>query len=1481
MLPIELAVSGFLFPSPPPPPPLPPPPSIVFAFTPPPWTVYMAVCIILCTIVYQKAVGVGAPKKGAPSTTAESTKMPAKEEQDNVEPSTFIAAHAYSGYAYLFGRGYTLDFIQFLLKYLLFWRKELSVSSPRAGPDIASKYGPPFNSGWVIFYKRRLYSRIEDCWNRPIAGEAATSIDVCLRERDGRGDAAPLVRTGKTRHCLNLGSYNYLGFGGVDPICTPAVISTLRKYGVSACSSRMEAGTTPVHAELEGTVASFLEKKAAIVIGMGFATNSFVIPVLVDPEGHGKGVLLISDALNHSSIVEGVRGSGAKVQPFAHNDMGHLEAVLKRATENGQPSGAPWRKIIILVEGIYSMEGQFAKLRDIVALKKKYNAYLYLDEAHSIGAVGPRGRGVTDHLGIDTKDVDVMMGTFTKSFGSVGGYIAGEPELISALRRHSAASLYSSAMSPPAAQQALSALRIIMGVDEQAGAIGTQRMSKLRQNSNRFRAGLIRIGCRVLGDVDSPVIPIMLYHPEKINNFSQACLKRNVAVVVVGYPATPLLLSRARFCIAASHTEAELDECLLKIAEAAQEVGVRYDRGTPPTTANDPDAAAFARMVELKSAPVDSEIETNFLPEELCAPPPPGVPDPARQYELALKSTPAGEDVEPGLDLRTTDFLKMGAAKQPRDAAEAALNKYGCGTCGPRGFYGTLDVHLDLEQKLADFLQVEAAIIYSFGIATPSSVIPAFVRKGDLLLYDEGIHFTTQVGVKLARGTAHSFDHNDMSALEAMLTKHANAEKKLPANKRSRRFILVEGLYANGGGLCPLPELIRLRDAFGCYLIVDESLSFGTMGKTGRGIAEHYNMPPKCIDVLIGTMENSLASVGGFCAGPAWVVSHQRLSGSGYCFSASLPAYATTAAMAAIDLIVAEPQRLAKLHQASKALSQSLKASFKDTKHVQVLTHPDSPIAHVGLTPAAGGVLSSMQLEQALRDAAANCAKIEGGAAVQLMLHSSLSHVQAPRQPSIRLTVNSETPPAYLPKAIAALATSMSEALAKHANALRLVTVDPEITISDGSGDASALFAEPPKSPLKALPSFTNVRGAADEIEKAEQADLALGNPQAAGSFSPGPPNPIGAPEVPPVTTPLLFFLEYVRQVSRNYVLRQMEWHAFSLAPQLARLRATRSTALHWLLTVGHFLGSEYFYFSMVPVLCWALADNAHINSNLFVAYFSLNIYVGNWLKNCFALARADDAPTSRDTSDFGWPSMYSLNAVGLPFFALRSAFGAFGSGTLYSLEHQLLTATCYTGGILWVCLVCGARLYSGASSPADVQGGMLVGGVLVRVWLPICEYVNDFLVARPLIFGLPQWLFLGCVASFLMLIHPFTPGDPRSWTAIAYSAKAISFATAFIVGSNSCAENAWCAASRTTWVAALTFTSISGLVVRCAVGFAIIFIAGIGAANFSTLFEARLKLAFPNKPCVGPIARNIAVYTTYGVMVSLGVPAVLTAAGL
>jgi serine palmitoyltransferase len=161
-----------------------------------------------------------------------------------------------------------------------------------------------------------------------------------------------------------------------------------------------------VHEELEREVASFVGKPAALVFGMGFATNSLTLPVLM----RGKGTLVISDALNHSSIVAGVRGSSAKVKVFRHNQPEHLERVLRAAIAEGQPrTHRPWAKILIVVEGIYSMEGEVCRLAEIVALKKKYKAYLYLDEAHSIGAMGPTGRGVAEHLGVDTADIDVMV----------------------------------------------------------------------------------------------------------------------------------------------------------------------------------------------------------------------------------------------------------------------------------------------------------------------------------------------------------------------------------------------------------------------------------------------------------------------------------------------------------------------------------------------------------------------------------------------------------------------------------------------------------------------------------------------------------------------------------------------------------------------------------------------------------------------------------------------------------------------------------------------------------------------------------------------------------------------------------------------------------------------------------------------------------------------------------------------------------------
>ena len=247
-------------------------------------------------------------------------------------------------------------------------------------------------------------------------------------------------------------------------------------------------------------MARFVGKQDALVFGMGFATNSLTLPMLC----RGKGTLIISDALNHASIVAGARGSAARVVVFRHNQPEHLERVLRQAIATGQPrTHRPWSKILIVVEGIYSMEGEICRLPEIVAIKKKYKAYLYLDEAHSIGALGAGGRGVTEHLGVSPADVDVMMGTFTKAFGSCGGYIAGDASLVGYLRAASPVQ-YATTMSPPSAQQALSALRLIRGA-EGTGRRGADKLAQLRDNSNFFRDGLRALGCEVLGDRDSPV----------------------------------------------------------------------------------------------------------------------------------------------------------------------------------------------------------------------------------------------------------------------------------------------------------------------------------------------------------------------------------------------------------------------------------------------------------------------------------------------------------------------------------------------------------------------------------------------------------------------------------------------------------------------------------------------------------------------------------------------------------------------------------------------------------------------------------------------------------------------------------------------------------------------------------------------------------------------------------------------------------------
>ncbi|CEG83280.1 Putative Serine palmitoyltransferase 2 [Rhizopus microsporus] len=426
----------------------------------------------------------------------------------------------------------------------------------------------PLVSDFDSFYTRRMYMRIRDCWNRPMTGVPGRKIKILERESKDFNQTFSL--TGRTIEATNFSSYNYLGFAQNEGYCADQVETCVNEYGLSSSSTRMEAGTLDIHRALEKQVAQFVGKEDAIVVSMGFATNSTTIPALVN-----KGCLVISDELNHSSIIFGVRLSGASVRVFKHNNMVDLKNVLREAISQGQPrTHRPWKKILVIVEGLYSMEGSIVNLPELLKLKREYKFYLYVDEAHSIGALGEHGGGVCDFYGINPKHVDILMGTFTKSFGAAGGYIAGDKAVMDHLRLTNHAFTYAETMSPVIIQQVSASMAIIRGQDGTQD--GADRIRTLAENSRYFASALRKLGFIVYGDEGSPVIPLLLFNPAKISAFSREMLKRGIAIVVVGYPATPIISSRARFCISAAHTRKDLDEAIQHISEVGDLLMLKF-----------------------------------------------------------------------------------------------------------------------------------------------------------------------------------------------------------------------------------------------------------------------------------------------------------------------------------------------------------------------------------------------------------------------------------------------------------------------------------------------------------------------------------------------------------------------------------------------------------------------------------------------------------------------------------------------------------------------------------------------------------------------------------------------------------------------------------------------------------------------------------------------------------------------------------------
>ena len=429
----------------------------------------------------------------------------------------------------------------------------------------------PLNSDWDSLYTRRLKMRLNDCFNRPTVGVPGRYITLLDRKSDDGNYNFQLLGT-KTE-TLNLSSYNYLGFAQSEGYCADQVEEVVRKNGLAIASSRAIGGTTELHNETETAFSQFIGKESSMVFSMGFGTNAGVFPALV-----GKGSLIISDELNHASIRFGARLTGSAIKMFKHNDMRDLERILRQSISQGQlRTHRPWKKILVVVEGLYSMEGTMCDLPRLVELRRKYKFHLFVDEAHSIGALGPRGRGVCDYFDVDPAEVDILMGTFTKSFGANGGYIAGDKAIIDKLRHTHAGFVLGEAPTPLLLSQVLAALRIING--ESVLGQGEERLQRLAFNSRYLRLGLKRLGFIVYGCDDSPIIPILLYNPAKMPAFSREMLKRKISVVVVGYPATPLISSRARFCVSAAHNKEDLDRILAACDELGDVMQLKFSSG--------------------------------------------------------------------------------------------------------------------------------------------------------------------------------------------------------------------------------------------------------------------------------------------------------------------------------------------------------------------------------------------------------------------------------------------------------------------------------------------------------------------------------------------------------------------------------------------------------------------------------------------------------------------------------------------------------------------------------------------------------------------------------------------------------------------------------------------------------------------------------------------------------------------------------------
>jgi glycine C-acetyltransferase len=364
------------------------------------------------------------------------------------------------------------------------------------------------------------------------------------------------------RRVISLSSNDYLGLTH-DPRLREAAIAAVRDYGAGSGAVRTIAGTMELHMELEAELARFKGVEAVLTFQSGFTANTGVIPAITDERD-----LIVSDALNHASIIDGMRLSKAPRKIYPHRDVAALREILRSAAERGREDpgheGEPYRSILVVTDGVFSMDGDIAPLPEIVAAAEEVGAAVMVDDAHASGVLGRNGRGTIDHFGLHGR-VAIQIGTLSKAVGVLGGYVAGSATLIDYLTQRARPFLFSTSHPPAVVAACLEAIRIFQEEPE--------RIERLWVNTRRFKAELRRLGFDT-GISETPITPIMLGESALAIRFSDRLFEEGIYATSVVYPTVALDKARIRTIVTAAHSDEQLDIALDAFERVGRELGV-------------------------------------------------------------------------------------------------------------------------------------------------------------------------------------------------------------------------------------------------------------------------------------------------------------------------------------------------------------------------------------------------------------------------------------------------------------------------------------------------------------------------------------------------------------------------------------------------------------------------------------------------------------------------------------------------------------------------------------------------------------------------------------------------------------------------------------------------------------------------------------------------------------------------------------------